>query len=85
MVDAVLHIFHVLMRHGHTQLKEFLGDFFLRVLKLVLQEVLSLFDLFSQCELCHLVVHLRQLLHLKVVFADQVLLLLGYVTQILCW
>jgi len=82
VVHSVLDVLQVIVSSRHTQLEQLLGNLLLGILELVLKSLIGSIDLLSQCELGHFVVDLGKLLHLHVVFSDQVLLLLSQISQV---
>ena len=80
MIDAMLDVLKVIVRHRHAHLDEALLDLFLRILELIFELGVLLLELLRQRQLSHLVVHLSKLLHLQVMLTNNVLLLLSKIT-----
>ena len=70
MVHSVLDVLKIIVGYWHTQLKQFLGNFLLWILELVLQLLISCINSLLEWQLCHFIVHLSKLLHFKVVLAN---------------
>jgi hypothetical protein len=85
VVDSMLNVLKIIVGNWHTEFEELLVDFLLRILELISQLIILCFKLLSESHLGHFIVHLGQLLHLEMVLSDQVLLLLGEVSEVLGW
>ena len=85
MVYSVLDIFKIIVGRWHTKLKHVLVNSLLWILEIVTEQVISLFKLLSESKLGHFVVYLCELLHLDLVFADQVFFLLSKISKIVSW
>ena len=85
MVHSVLDVLQVVMRHWHTELEQLLVDSLLRVLELVPQLIILGVKLLSESHFGHFIVDLSELLHLEMVLSNQMLFLLGEVSQVPSW
>lgn len=85
VIDSVLNVLKIVMSHWHTELEKLLVDSLLRVLELISELIILGFKLFSKSHFSHFVIDLSQLLHLKVMLTDQVLLLLSEVSEVPSW
>jgi hypothetical protein len=85
MVDSVLDVFKILVGRWHAELKHVLVYSLLWILESVTKQVISLFKLLSESKLGHFVVYLCELLHLNLVFAEQVFFLLSKISKVVGW
>jgi len=85
MVDPVLNVFHVVMRHWETQFTKLVNHFFLGVLSSVPDSIIKAVQLLTEILLSLLTVDLAQLLHLKFVLSQQMFLFLSKVAEVFRW
>jgi hypothetical protein len=85
MVNSVFDVFHIVVCYWHSNFSKFVDHFLLWVLSSVPNSFVPTVQLLSKCLLSFFAVNLRQLLHLQLVFAHQVLLLLSKISQVSAW
>jgi len=82
VVDSVLDVLHVVVRHRHANITQLVNHLFLGVLTAVPDSVVDAIQLFAEGLFCLFAVDLGELLHFELVFTHQVLLFLGQIAQV---
>lgn len=85
VVHSLLNVLHIFMGLRHTHLEKLFSDLLLWVLELVLEGKIFGLNLLPKGLLSHITVDLGKLLHLKVMLSNQVLLLLGEISEVSSW